>query len=85
MVITEVIIRKVFHEVHLKALVSVTLDNIFAVHDIKIIFNNERYFVAMPIRRQHDGTYKDVVHPINSETRDYFENTILKKYLDNVV
>jgi stage V sporulation protein G len=60
--------------------VSITFDDCLAVHDIRIIEGNERMFVATPSRRTSDGTYKDIVHPINSEFRAELENAILEKY-----
>ncbi len=79
MEITDVRIRLVQkEETKLKAVASITIDNCFVVHDIKIIDGNEGRFIAMPSRKSSDGTFKDVAHPINSETRDY----IIKKVLD---
>lgn len=80
MKITDIKIRKIIAEGKVKAVVSITFDDCLAVHDIRIIEGNERMFVATPSRRTSDGTYKDIVHPINSEFRAELENAILEKY-----
>ena len=64
----------------LKAVASVTFDDCFVVHDIKVIEGNEGYFIAMPSRKAADGEYRDIAHPINSATRDMIQNIILAKY-----
>ena len=64
----------------MKALVSVTIDDDFAVHDIKVIEGPQRVFVAMPSRKEDGGNFRDVVHPITKEARDYMEKTILDHY-----
>ena len=64
----------------LKAVASVTFDDCFVVHDIKVIEGNEGFFIAMPSRKTADGEYKDIAHPINSVMRDSLENSILEKY-----
>ena len=64
----------------MKAIVSITMDNEFVVHDIKVIEGPERLFVAMPSRRAADGEYRDIAHPINSDTREMIQNIILDKY-----
>ena len=69
MEITDVRVRKVTKEGKVKAVVSITLDNEFAVHDIKIIDGDNGYFIAMPSRRTIEGEYRDSAHPINSETQ----------------
>ena len=78
--ITEIKIRRTYTEGRLRALVSVTIDYDLAVHDIKIIEGPERYFVAMPSRREESGTFRDVVHPITSEARQKLESQILDAY-----
>ena len=78
--INEVKIRKVFPDGNLKAIVSITIDNCLAIHDIKIIQGAERLFVAMPNRKDENDIYRDIVHPIDSETRDKFERIILAAY-----
>ena len=78
--ITDIRIRKIYHDARLKALVSVTIDGDLAVHDIKVIQGPERLFVAMPSRKAADGEYRDIAHPINSATRDMIQKVILDKY-----
>lgn len=64
----------------LKAVASITIDNCFVVHDIKVIEGAEGLFIAMPSRKTNDGEYKDIAHPINTETREYIKNEILKAF-----
>ena len=64
----------------LKAVASMTIDDCFVVHDIKVIEGNEGYFIAMPSRKASDGEYKDIVHPINTETREYIIGLILDAF-----
>ena len=78
--ITEIIIRKVFPDGNLKAIVSITIDNCLAVHDIKIIQGTDRIFVAMPSRKDESGNYHDIIHPIDSATRNDFEKIIFAAY-----
>lgn len=78
--ITDIKIRKTFDEGPLKAIVSVTFDNELAVHDVKIIYAKEKLFLIMPSRKNLDGSYKDIVHPINSEFRLKLESAILEYY-----
>ena len=81
MQITDIRIRKINTEGRMKAVVSVTFDDAFVVHDIKVIEGQEgRLFTAMPSRKTPDGEYKDIAHPINSETRDKIQKVILDKY-----
>ena len=80
MTITDIRIRKLYHEARLKALVSVTIDGDLAVHDIKVIEGPERLFVAMPSRRDETGTFRDIVHPITSAARKTLEEAILTHY-----
>lgn len=80
MKITEIKIRRIYQDNRLRALVSVTLDNDFAVHDIKVIEGPERLFVAMPSRREESGVFRDIVHPITPEARRYMEEMILDEY-----
>ena len=80
MKITEIKIRKMYEDNRLRALVSVTLDNDFAVHDIKVIEGPERLFVAMPSRREDTGVFRDIVHPITPDSRKYMEEMILDEY-----
>ena len=78
--ITDVRIRKTYPDARLKALVSVTLDGDFAVHDIKVIEGPNRLFVAMPSRKDESGSFRDIVHPITADARQLIENTILERY-----
>jgi stage V sporulation protein G len=64
----------------LKAYVTITLDNCFVVRDLKVIHGNSGLFIAMPAKRRKDGTYKDIAHPLNADTRDLMERTILHEY-----
>lgn len=80
MEITDIKIRKITTESKMKAVVSVTFDNSFAVHDIKVIDGNGKLFVAMPSRKTPDGEYKDIAHPINAQMRDILQSSILEKY-----
>lgn len=80
MQITDIRIRKVEKEGKMKAVVSITLDEEFVVHDIKIIEGEKGLFIAMPSRRAADGEYRDIAHPINSETRERIQKLILQKY-----
>ena len=80
MEITDVRVRKVALDGKMRAIVSITLDNEFVVHDIKVIEGEKGVFVAMPIRKSATGEYRDIAHPINSETRDYVQKIILEKY-----
>ena len=80
MEITDVRVRKVALEGKMKAVVSITIDDEFVVHDIKVIEGEQGVFVAMPSRKSATGEYRDIAHPINSETRDYVQKIILEKY-----
>ena len=80
--ITDIRIRKINLESKMKAVVSVTFDNSFVVHDIKVIDGDKGLFIAMPSRKSQDGEYRDIVHPINQETRTYLQNLILDKYAE---
>lgn len=80
MQITDVRIRKVDKEGKMKAVVSITIDDEFVVHDIKIIEGEKGLFIAMPSRKASDGEYRDIAHPINSATRGSIQELILKKY-----
>jgi len=84
MKITDIRIRKLINEGKVKAVVSVTFDDSLAVHDIRIIEGAERVFVATPSRKTSDGTFRDIVHPINSEFRAVLEKAILEKYEEEV-
>ena len=80
MQITDVRVRKIAKEGKMKAVVSITLDNEFVVHDIKVIEGEKGLFIAMPSRKAADGEYRDIAHPINSETRERIQSVILEKY-----
>lgn len=80
MEITDVRIKKITGEGKLKAIVSITLDSVFVVHDIKIIDGEMGMFIAMPSKRTLEGEYRDVVHPIQTATRTSFQETILDAY-----
>ena len=80
MQITDVRVRKIAKEGKMKAIVSITIDDEFVVHDIKVIEGEKGLFIAMPSRKASDGEYRDIAHPINSETRDKIQTLILGKY-----
>lgn len=82
MKITEIKIRKLFDESALKAIVSVTFDNCFTVHDIKVVYANSKYFTVMPNKKSKDGRISDVAHPINREFRESLEREIINHYID---
>ena len=78
--ITDVRVRKVAKEGKMKAVVSITIDGEFVVHDIKVIEGEKGLFIAMPSRKATDGEYRDIAHPINSSTRDKIQTIILENY-----
>ena len=80
MQITGVRVRKVAKEGKLKAVVSITMDEEFVVHDIKVIEGEKGLFIAMPSKKAVDGEYRDIAHPINSETREKIQSIILENY-----
>ena len=80
MEITDVKIRKIISEGRLRAVVSLTIDDMFAVHDIKVVQGDERLFVAMPSRKDENGVFRDIVHPISAAARKMFEETIFEAY-----
>ena len=80
MQITDVRVRKVTKEGKLKAVVSITMDDEFVVHDIKVIEGEKGLFIAMPSKKATDGEYRDIAHPINSGTRERIQTMILEKY-----
>ena len=84
MQITDVKIRKTFDDGPLKAVVSLTFDAQLAVHDIKVIYANDRYFIVMPSRKNGDGTYRDIAHPISAEFRVSVEETVLAAYREEL-
>ena len=78
--ITDVRVRKVAKEGKMNAVVSITIDDEFVVHDIKVIEGEKGLFIAMPSRKATDGEYRDIAHPINSLTRDKIQKIILSKF-----
>lgn len=80
MQITDVKIRKLFDEGPMRAVVSVTFDGQLAVHDIKVIYAREKYFIVMPSRKNPDETYRDIVHPINAQFRGMLEEAVIEAY-----
>jgi stage V sporulation protein G len=80
MKITDIKVRKFFDDGPMKAVVSITLDDQLAVHDIKVIYAKERHFIVMPSRKNPDGTYRDIVHPINAAFRAELENAVIDAY-----
>lgn len=84
MQITDVRIRKVEKEGKMKAVVSITIDEEFVVHDIKVIDGEKGLFIAMPSSKAADGEYRDIAHPINSDTRNKIQQIILEKYESEV-
>ena len=78
--ITDVRVRKITKEGKMKAVVSITLDGEFVVHDIKVIEGEKGMFIAMPSKKAADGEYRDIAHPINSSTREQIQRTILEAY-----
>ncbi|MGE4548619.1 MAG: septation regulator SpoVG [Intestinibacillus sp.] len=84
MEITDIKFRHFENEGRLKALVSITFDGTFAVHDIKLIDGQDRLFLAMPSRRMPDGKYRDIVHPIGNELRDKLEDRVITEYRNTI-
>ena len=82
--ITDIRIRKIIPDGKLRAIISITLDDMLAVHDIKIVQGDSRLFVAMPSRKDESGIFRDIVHPISAETRNAMENQILDAYTRHI-
>ncbi len=80
MEVTDVRVRKINGEGKLRAIVSITLDDVFVVHDIKVIDGDTGLFIAMPSKKAADGMFRDIAHPINSETREYLKKMIIEAY-----
>lgn len=80
MKITDVRVRKITKEGKMKAIVSITIDDEFVVHDIKVIEGEKGLFIAMPSKKATDGEYRDIAHPINQSTRENIQNIILDRY-----
>ena len=85
MQITDVRIRKIEKEGKMKAVVSITIDEEFVIHDIKIIEGEKGMFIAMPSRKTAEGEYKDIAHPIKSSARELIQNLILQKYNEELL
>ena len=84
MQITDVRVRKITKEGKMKAIVSITIDDEFVVHDIKVIEGEKGLFIAMPSRKSADGEYRDIAHPLNSDTRERLQQMILDRYRETV-
>ena len=78
--ITDIRVRRITAEGRMKAVVSVTFDDAFVVHDIKVIEGQDRLFIAMPSRKTSDGEFKDIAHPINVQMREALQEAVLAKY-----
>ena len=85
MEITDIRIRQISQDEKMKAVVSVTFDNCFVVHDIKIIEGMDKLFIAMPSRKTPEGEFKDIAHPINMEMRELLSERILEKYNSTLI
>jgi stage V sporulation protein G len=83
--ITDVRVRKMTQDSKMKAIVSITIDDEFVVHDIKVIEGEKGLFIAMPSKKATDGEYRDIAHPINSETRDHIQRVILERYEETLL
>ena len=83
--ITDIRIRQIEQEGKMRAVVSVTFDNCFVVHDIKVIEGLDKLFIAMPSRKTPDNEFKDIAHPINMEMREMLQNSILDKYNSTIL
>lgn len=80
MLISDIKVRKLFEDGPMKAIASVTFDSQLAVHDIKVINARDKFFIVMPSRKNPDGTYRDIVHPINAEFRAVLEDAVIEAY-----
>ena len=80
MQITDVRVRKIASQNRMKAIASVTFDDVFVVHDIKVLESDKGLFIAMPSRKTPNGEFKDIAHPINTETREEIQTAIIAKY-----
>lgn len=80
MEISDIKIRKTMYDGRLRAVVSITIDNAIAVHDIKLVQGDDRMFVAMPSRREESGVFRDIIHPISADVREEIEEKILDAY-----
>ena len=84
MQITDIRVRTVDSEGKMRAVVSITIDSVFVIHDIKVIEGEKGMFIAMPSRKAADGEYRDIAHPINTETREELQKMILDKDYETV-
>ena len=80
MQITDIRVRKIVSQNRMKAIASITFDDVFVIHDIKVIESDKGLFIAMPSRKTPNGEFKDIAHPINTETREMIQNAIIAKY-----
>ena len=80
MQVTDVRVRKVTSQNRMKAIASITIDDVFVIHDIKVIESDKGLFIAMPSRKTPNGEFKDIAHPINTETRNMIQKLVLDKY-----
>lgn len=80
MQITDVRVKKINSQNRMKAVASITIDDVFVIHDIKVIESENGLFIAMPSKKNQNGEYKDIAHPINSETRNMIQDSIIAKY-----
>ncbi|HAU31302.1 MAG: Putative septation protein SpoVG [Desulfotomaculum sp. 46_296] len=84
MIVTDVRVRKLLREGRMKAIVSVTLDDMFVIHDVKVVEGNRGLFVAMPSRKTPDGEFRDIAHPISTMARELIQSAVLQAYEDVV-
>lgn len=82
--ITDIKIRKIIPDGRLRAIISITIDDMLAIHDIKVVQGDERIFVAMPSRKDENGIFRDVVHPISPDARQLIESQILDAYTRHI-
>ncbi len=80
MQITDVRVKKIDSQNKMKAIASITIDEVFVIHDIKVLESEKGLFIAMPSKKTPDGKFKDIAHPINTETRELIQNAIIQKY-----
>lgn len=83
--ITDVRVRKILTEGKMKAIVSVTIDNAFVIHDVKVVYGQSGLFVAMPSRKMPNGEFRDIAHPISQEARDQLQSIVLQKYEEALI
>ena len=80
MTITDIRVRKVDNQSRMKGIASITIDDVFVIHDIKIIESDKGVFIAMPSKKTPNGEFKDIAHPINTETREMIQSQVIAKY-----